>query len=144
VCIKAGHLDTRRDLFLSPNHRVLLRSTMAELWFGHPEVLVPAKALVNGTTVQRVPMAKADYLHILLDNHDLVFSEGIATESLFTGAVAQGALDTDALDELHAIFPVFDQPAQQLSRLGLTMTEARFLIQSDWGEHVRAVRHRAA
>ena len=69
----------------------------------------PAKALVDGVTVIRKPIRKASYWHLLLDEHDMVFSEGIATESLFTGAVAMDVLAQQAQNELHEIFPDFRQ-----------------------------------
>ena len=128
ICIKSGVLDNTRDLYLSPNHRVLLKSSLAELSFGQREVLVPAKALVDGVTVIRKPIRKASYWHLLLDEHDMVFSEGIATESLFTGAVAMDVLAQQAQNELHEIFPDFRQSRQTTSHMGLTMSEAQYLI----------------
>ncbi|WP_339762514.1 Hint domain-containing protein [uncultured Sulfitobacter sp.] len=133
ICIKSGVLGNTRDLYMSPNHRVLVRSSKAELSFGQCDVLVPAKAFVDGVNVVRVPMPKASYLHILLDEHDMVFSEGIATESLFSGSVAVGVLAADALAELEEIFPHFQHSQQRSSHLALTMSEARYLIES--GSH---------
>jgi hypothetical protein len=140
VRIGAGVLGNRRDLYLSPNHRVLLRSGAAELCFGSHEVLVPAKALVDGGAIRRVPMLRADYLHLMLDGHQMVFSEGIATESLFTGAMTQDILDAEALAELRAIFPDIDAVAPELSHMGLTLTEARYLTQGHARGGIEAVR----
>jgi len=125
ICIKSGVLDNTRDLYLSPNHRVLLKSSLAELSFGQREVLVPAKALVDDVTVIRKPIRKASYWHLLLDEHDMVFSEGIATESLFTGAVAMDVLAQQAQNELYEIFPQFQQSQQTTSHMGLTMSGRR-------------------
>ncbi|MCF3593150.1 Hint domain-containing protein [Rhodobacteraceae bacterium LMO-12] len=144
ICIEAGVLDNRRDLYLSPNHRVLLRSSLAELSFGQREVLVPAKALVDGVTVKRVPMPRATYLHLLLDEHEMVFSEGIATESLFTGAVTKDILADQALAELNEIFPQFQQSRQITSHMGLTLTESRYLMQRQTSGDLRPVRLWAA
>ncbi|MGJ8604148.1 MAG: Hint domain-containing protein [Marivita sp.] len=144
VCIAAGALGNRRDLYLSPNHRVLLRSPLAELWFGQPEVLVPAKALVNGGPIRSVPMARADYYHILLDTHRMVFSEGIATESLFTGAMARNILDPDALAELYAIFPSLADDGIELSYLGLTVRETQSLMRGATGCALHSVQLCAA
>jgi hypothetical protein len=145
IRIGAGVLGNRCDLFLSPNHRVLLRSTLAELSFGHRDVLVPAKALVDGVSVRPVPMRRAEYLHLMLDGHQMVFSEGIASESLFTGAMTMDILDDDALAELRAIFPGLDTGAQKLSHMGLTMSEARYLARRRHrGAAVEAVLLRAA
>ena len=61
----------RRDLFLSPDHAVLLDG-----------VLVPAKLLVNGASVQRDTRRSAvSYYHIELDQHDVVLAENLAAES---------------------------------------------------------------
>ncbi|UOA27177.1 Hint domain-containing protein [Pseudosulfitobacter sp. DSM 107133] len=127
ICIRAGALENRRDLFVSPNHRILLRSGMAELSFGEGDVLVPAKALVNGTTIVRMPMLRADYLHLMLEEHDLVFSEGIATETLFAGNVTLSVLGAEAMAELNLIFPDFRDLHHSTSHMGLTLHEAHYL-----------------
>ena len=49
VRIKAGALGRgvpQRDLVVSPQHRILVRSAIAERMFGNPEVLVAAKHLL--------------------------------------------------------------------------------------------------
>lgn len=59
-----------RDLLLSPDHAV------------HAEgVLIPVRYLENGTTVVREPHQKVTYFHIELPRHDLLLTEGLATES---------------------------------------------------------------
>ena len=58
------------------------------------------------------------------------FSEGIATESLFTGAGTTNILAASALAELNEIFPHFQQSLQHISHLDLTMSEARYLMKS--------------
>jgi len=143
ICIKSGVLGNTRDLYLSPNHRILLRSSTAELSFGHHDVLVPVKALVDGMNVVRMPMLKASYLHLLLDEHDMVFSEGIATESLFTGAGTTNILAASALAELNEIFPHFQQSLQHISHLDLTMSEARYLMKSASKGDVKSIEKRA-
>ncbi|MCR8826645.1 Hint domain-containing protein [Pseudosulfitobacter koreensis] len=140
ICIRAGALDNARDLYVSPNHRILLRSSFAELNFGQGEVLVPAKALVNGVSVLRVPMRRADYLHLMLDTHDLVFSEGIASESLFAGHVAAHALGHDAMAELDEIFPDLRHLSQVTSHMGLTARETQYLMHQACPDAVQAVR----
>ena len=129
IRIAKGTFETLRDLYLSPNHRVFLRSARAELYLGQREVLVAAKFLIDGASVTQVPMASATYLHLLLDDHQLVFSEGIATESLFTGAGALHALPPAARAELLAIFPDLATRPARLSRRSLTRPEARLILQ---------------
>ncbi|SLN55870.1 hypothetical protein AQS8620_02462 [Aquimixticola soesokkakensis] len=127
VRFAAGAIGNNRDLFLSPNHRVLLQSPLAELNYGESDVLVPAKALVNGTTVARVPQRRADYLHLMLDSHEMVFCEGIASESLFSGDIALGVLCAEALAEIQAIFPQLHTHPMRFGHLGLTMSQAQHL-----------------
>lgn len=44
-------------------------------------------------------LMRAEYLHLMLDSHQMVFSEEIAAESLFHGAMAQDALGSGAQHE---------------------------------------------
>nr|WP_255553728.1 Hint domain-containing protein [Maritimibacter sp. DP1N21-5] len=125
IRIRAGVLGNRRDLFVSPNHRVLIEAWVAELHFGQRQVLVPAKALVDGVNVLEVPMAQADYVHLLLPRHELVFSEGVASESLFVSEMGLGAFGPEARADLSAVITRRDLISQKLARTALTVAEAR-------------------
>ncbi|MAY88027.1 MAG: hypothetical protein CML02_15075 [Pseudooceanicola sp.] len=72
-----------RDIRLSPQHRVLARGSQSELLFGESEVLVPIKKLINGTSILRdESLTDVTYHHILLDRHEVIWSDGLASESL--------------------------------------------------------------
>ncbi|MGR3742807.1 MAG: Hint domain-containing protein [Pseudooceanicola nanhaiensis] len=135
IRIEAGALGNRRALLVSPNHRILLRSPMAELYYGSPEVLVPAKALVDGAGIRAVPMRQARYFHLMFAQHEIVFAEGVASESLFAGAMALAAFDAATRVELYARFPDLEDEAGLLCRPGLSLTEAR--VQLAFGEGAR-------
>jgi hypothetical protein len=45
------------------------------------------------------------YVHILFDKHQVVFSEGLATESFLPGPQVTAQLEREIVDELAAIFP---------------------------------------
>ena len=45
------------------------------------------------------------YVHIMFDQHEVVFSDGLATESFYTGAQAMAGLAPAAVAEIMAIFP---------------------------------------
>ncbi len=73
VRIRAGAFGSGepvRDLFLSPDHGVFLE-----------DALIPAKYLVNGTSVAQVVMDTVTYYHIELATHDVVLAEGLPAET---------------------------------------------------------------
>ncbi|MGL5012209.1 MAG: Hint domain-containing protein [Paracoccaceae bacterium] len=105
IRIKANTFGDHRTLMLSPQHRVLIRDGLAELLFGEPEVLVAAKDLVNDRSIRVQEGGEVDYVHILFDKHQVVFSEGLATESFLPGPQVTAQLERDIVDELAAIFP---------------------------------------
>lgn len=96
----------KRPLSLSPQHRVLVEDWRADLFFGVPEVLVPAKTLINDTTI-RVDgdCSEVEYFHILLDEHHSIFANGTACETLMPAEMAQNAMTAEAREEICRIFP---------------------------------------
>lgn len=104
ICIKAGVLDNDRDLIVSPQHRVLLCGARAELLFGCDEVLVKAKDLVNGRDVLRCPTQDTiTYFHILMPQHELLFSEGQWSESFLPGPMTLHSFDPFANRSLRKV-----------------------------------------
>lgn len=108
IRIRAGTFGAHRDLRVSPQHRVLVRDVLAELMFGEPEVLVAAKDLVNGRSVQREHGGAVTYVHLLFDRHQVVMAEGLATESFLPGPAVARALAPETLREIVALFPELD------------------------------------
>ncbi len=94
------------DLLVSPQHRVLVSSKIAKRMFGAEEVLVAAKSLLH---IEGVEVASdldcVAYHHMLFSRHEVVYSNGAETESLFTGPVALKAVGKAATEEIFAIFP---------------------------------------
>jgi uncharacterized radical SAM superfamily protein len=93
-----------RDLCVSRQHRILVRSPIVLELFGEAEVLVAAKHLV-GLDGIRVAKHTGDvsFCHILLDTHDLVFAEGALVESLYFGRMAIRALPPNAIAEIELL-----------------------------------------
>lgn len=127
IRIASGAIGNKADLLVSPNHRLFLQSPLAELYFGCPEVLVAAKFLTDDHLIRREPMPSADYLHLMLDSHEMVIAEGIASESFHPGAAAIGALAPAARRELLAVFGPQPWLARPQSRPSLKRAEARLL-----------------
>lgn len=86
IVFQPGAAGNSRTMRLSPQHRVMVSGWRAELYFGTEQVLVPAKSLVNATTVSVAPPDHGvTYFHLLFASHQLVFSDGAVSESLFPG-----------------------------------------------------------
>ncbi|WP_323783585.1 Hint domain-containing protein [Thalassovita sp.] len=100
-----GSLGNDRPLLVSPQHRMLHQSHRANLYFNDSEVLVPAKHMVNGDSIQQIDQVKVDYFHILFDSHEIVFAEGVASESFHPGQMGLTAITDAARDELFGLFP---------------------------------------
>lgn len=109
IRIKAGVLGEGcpvSDLIVSPQHRILVRSKIAQRMFGVDEVLVAAKQLLLRDGVDIADdLNEVEYYHFIFDDHQVVISNGAETESLYTGSEALKALGPTALEEIFAIFP---------------------------------------
>ncbi|MGR3712231.1 MAG: Hint domain-containing protein [Shimia sp.] len=130
IRIKAGVLDNDRDLVVSPQHRVLLTGARAELLFGTDKVLVKAKHLVNERDVLRCPTDDTIvYFHILLPQHELVFSEGQWSESFMPGPMTRHSFNPLANRSLRMVMSKRGICAQDISaRPSLRSFEAAALL----------------
>lgn len=100
VLIRAGALNNANDLLVSPDHRLMVYQREDTLGTGCPELLVRARDLVNGDTVQVMDGGFVDYFQLLFDSHHIVYAEGIAAESLFLDALTQPALPDEILSRI--------------------------------------------
>ncbi len=108
VRIRAGAFGPgrpARDLVVSPQHRVVVDHWRTEMLFGAAEVLVPAKTLVDGETVVIDRTESVEYFHVMLDDHEILVSEGLASESLYAGPTAIAGMAAEARAELELLFP---------------------------------------
>jgi len=103
-----GSFGNQRQVLLSPQHRVLVENGLAELLFGEGEVLVAAKELVNGQSVQVQEGGMVEYVHILFDKHQIVFAEGMEAESFLPGAQTTRSFEQEIVAEICEIFPELD------------------------------------
>lgn len=109
VRIRAGVLGDglpHKDLFVSPQHRILIASKIAERMFGSREILVPAIKLIEMDGIDQVEHVRPIvYVHLLLDSHQILLANGAPAESLFTGEQALQSLSHSARAEISALFP---------------------------------------
>lgn len=111
IRIQANTFGNHQDLMVSPQHRILVRDSLAELLFGETEVLISAKDLVNDRTVTRLEGGEVEYVHILFDSHEVVYSAGLATESFLPGPQMAQNFERNIIEEICAIFPEIDPDA---------------------------------
>ncbi|MBT8156131.1 Hint domain-containing protein [Epibacterium ulvae] len=92
ICVETAFSGGKEDLYVSPQHRILLRNWAAEMLFDSTEVLVPAYALLEDLHVNQAPRAEVTFVHLLLHRHEVIFANGVEVESFFPGTQAISAL----------------------------------------------------
>ncbi|WP_244297841.1 Hint domain-containing protein [Paracoccus marcusii] len=138
IRIRAGALGRQmpaNDLLVSPQHRILVRSAIAQKMFGTEEILAAAKQLVmiDGIDICNEIVGLVEYFHMLLDQHEIVYANGAEAESLLPGPEALKSVGPDALDEIYELFP-------ELSDAGFVPSQARTLATGRMARRL-AVRH---
>ena len=98
-------LPESRGLLVSPQHRMLLTGYETQMLFGTPEVFAHAVHLENGMSVARQEMPEVTYIHLLMDRHQVIWAEGMATESFYVAEQSLRALSDSARAELFRILP---------------------------------------
>ena len=134
IRFKAGALGIGRpdeDLLVSPQHRMLLKGGAAQALFNTPEVLVAAEDLINDQTViVDHTLREVTYVHILLERHNIVFANGIETESFHPSNTALEMIDPDQRDELVQVVPGVERRPEaygDYARRNLSASEAALL-----------------
>lgn len=109
VRFKAGALGIGRpdeDLLVSPQHRMLLKGAAAQALFNTPEVLVAAEDLLNDQTViVDHTLREVTYVHILLERHNVIWANGLESESFHPSNTALDTVDPAQLGTLLQLLP---------------------------------------
>lgn len=118
ILIRADALGAgypKQNLIVSPQHRILVSSAVALRMFDCKDVLIPANKLLSldGIDILQDTPDGVVYVHFLFDAHEIVWSNGAATESLFTGPEALKSVSNEARQEIKDLFPECCDPKFQ-------------------------------
>jgi Ca2+-binding RTX toxin-like protein len=122
------------DLVVSPQHRILISSKVAQRMFGDTEILVAAKQLlaIDGVDIAD-GFEDVTYFHILFDQHEIIYANGVPSESLYLGKEAQKSLSAAGREEIYTLFPEVASPT-------FTAVSCRLIIQNKQARKL-ALRH---
>ncbi|SLN45008.1 hypothetical protein PSA7680_02285 [Pseudoruegeria aquimaris] len=127
-----GEDDPREDLLVSPDHRMLLRGAAAEALFNTDEVLVAARDLLHHRGVHRdLAVREVTYFHLLLDRHQILWANGVETESFHPANTGLDAIEPAQRAQLAEVLPgVEDDPHTYgtYARRNLSASEAAILL----------------
>lgn len=106
IRITAGALpDLKKDILVSPQHRMLMEGYRAELLFGRREVFVAANHMLDSKFVTVEAREHVTYIHLMFDQHEVIFANGVPSESFHPGSYGVDGMNEQAREELFAIFP---------------------------------------
>lgn len=134
IRFRAGAMGLDRpdmDLLVSPQHRMLVMGAAAQALFNTPEVLVAAENLVNDQTITvDHSLREVTYIHILLGRHNVIWANGLETESFHPSNTALESIESGQRDRLFGLLPNLAQNPQSYgdyARRNLSASEAAIL-----------------
>ncbi|MEY8142044.1 Hint domain-containing protein [Falsihalocynthiibacter sp. CO-5D18] len=143
VRIRAGALnddEPESDLLVSPNHRMLVSGPAAQLLFNTSEVLVAAKDLINDLSITiDHKVREVTYVHLMLESHQIVWANGVQSESFHPANMALGVIEDSQRAALLEAFPnlAYDTHGYgEYARRNLSASEAA-ILQHDSGKFPR-------
>ncbi len=135
VRFRPGALGVKRpdqELLVSPEHRMVVKGHVAQALFNTDEVLVRAKDLINGrNVVVDSQLREVTYVHLLLSTHQVVWANGVETESFHPSNTALASLNKDDRARLLQSYPEFETNPQTYgayARRNLSNSEAAILM----------------
>ncbi len=99
----------KRDLIVSRQHRMVVKSNIGKRMFGSTTVLVAAIRLTKlpGIYIEST-VESVEYFHLIFEKHEVIFAEGAPTESFLMNSETQRTLTTAKRDEFASLFPEVD------------------------------------
>lgn len=126
-----GHGRPDGDLLVSPHHRMLLRGAAAQALFSTDEVLATAADLVNDQSILvDHGLREVTYVHLLLERHNILWANGIESESFHPANCALEAIEESQRAGLLRLMPwAAERPETygDYARRNLTASECAIL-----------------
>ncbi len=143
IRIKAGAMGSglpKRDLVVSRQHRMVVKSNIAERMFGSATVLVAAIRLteLHGIHVYRA-VKWIEYFHLVFERHEIIFAEGAPTESFLLCSETRKNLRPEAWEEFVTLFPEAGEPEYAVAPI--RRIPSRSLQKKMVFRHVKNARH---
>lgn len=135
IRIRAGVFgldEPDEDLLVSPEHRMLIKGRVAMDLFNTPEVLVAARDLIDHDSVSvDLNVREITYVHMLLPQHEILFANGVESESFHPANAALSTLDGEDRARLTSMLPSVEvNPTSygRYARRNLSSSEAAILL----------------
>jgi hypothetical protein len=129
VVIPAGALGNGGDLILSQHHRVFLYQRQKLSGLTTSELLVQARHFVDDAQVYLRTGGFIDYFSLVFDRHEIIYAEGIPSESLIVNDATVNRLPPDIAADVQAKFPGLSQNPHFGTEAGRQFLDA---IGPDW------------
>ena len=133
VLISTGALapnSPSSDLVVSQQHHVVMKGSLIREVFGCEEVLAPAKGLLALPGVRRMAgKTRVVYVHVLLEQHELVDANGANTETFYPGPTIMSGLRQQDRDAILGALPALREDPERgygptaLPRITVRQTE---------------------
>lgn len=124
VVISKGKLGNEGDLVVSQHHRVFLYHRERVAGMTSSELLVQARDLIDGETVYLREGGFVDYFSLVFDRHEIIYAEGVPSESLMVNEATISRLPPEIAAEMKARFPGLSQSPHFGSEAGRAFLEA--------------------
>ncbi|MDG1518902.1 MAG: Hint domain-containing protein [Yoonia sp.] len=109
VRLRAGALDKDvpdAGLLVSHDHQIVLGGSRAQTLYNAEEVLVTARDLINDHSIIRDHgQLEVTYIHMMLPKHEVVFANGVATESFHPASAELTMMDENQRDRMFDRLP---------------------------------------
>lgn len=101
-----GELRPMQDLVVSRRFRFLVAKESCKALFGQDEMLSPVASFVDGDEITELyGRSDLDFFNLMLDAHQVIFANGLETESFHPGTYGIATMSTETRHHLARLLP---------------------------------------